>query len=275
MCVKIAMGAILLLASCLVAGQAIGSSQYWREGKLTKEDRVVSIAANEPRPLRQAVESLSEEYGWIIDYEDPVFSDTDSVSKDDAKWAETHPGRHARLPRGGMFESRFSGPAKNAQFSDEERGLVLRKVVSDFNESSYPGKFTVVPGTKGRFAVVGKSTTTSTDLPLFDTIVTLPADNGSALSTIDEITKQVSKLRGISVHIASVPLNRLIQTQVHPSREPASARRLLQYVIDATGITVSWELLYDIDTQAYYLSLKPLLRATTDRLGVRVLRVAP
>ena len=32
-----------------------------------------TLTANDPRPLMQAVEAISQEYGWIVDFEDPLY----------------------------------------------------------------------------------------------------------------------------------------------------------------------------------------------------------
>ena len=49
------------------------------------------VSANDPRPLAQAVKALSEEYAWVIDFEDPpYYGDSDLV--DDTAYRSTPGG---------------------------------------------------------------------------------------------------------------------------------------------------------------------------------------
>src|ERR1700675_3234621 len=110
------------------------------------------VKSESPPPPPQAVESLSEEYGWVIDYEDPIYSDAETLDRTEPLWVASHPGGRQRLVAGHRFESEFPEVSKIG-FSASEEKSVLQKVVADFNKSGNPGQFTLVDEGAGRFAI--------------------------------------------------------------------------------------------------------------------------
>jgi len=113
------------------------------------------LTANDPRPLLQAVEGISEEYGWIVDFEDPLYgSRFDLLDCADPAWRASHPEeRGALCVSGGLSESSFPEPSSiSAAHAEDE---LLRKLVSDYDSSGNPGKFAVLQEPDGRYAVIG------------------------------------------------------------------------------------------------------------------------
>jgi len=152
---------VIIMQSPLLRAQRVESGTgYWYDGTVRHKGSTAKVMSNEPRPLRQAVESLSEEYGWIVDYEDPIYSDAEAVDRTEPLWVASHPGVRRRLVVGGKFESEFPEVATTGSSVPEEKG-VLQKVVADFNNSGNPGQFTLVDEGAGRFAVVGQTKGTS------------------------------------------------------------------------------------------------------------------
>src|SRR5215475_1915416 len=68
----------------------------------------VTIIANGPRPLEQAVNRLSDEYGWTIDYEDPPYGPSDVVDATAPQWRAQNPtAKGVVVVRSGEFQSHF------------------------------------------------------------------------------------------------------------------------------------------------------------------------
>jgi hypothetical protein len=115
-----------------------------------------TLTSNDPRPLTQAIETISQEYGWIVDFEDPPYrSHFDLVDATDPKWRATHPNEKGAMRiSGGLFQSSFPEPST---ISDNAEEQVLQKLVADYNSSGNPGKFVVRKQAEDRYAVIGAS----------------------------------------------------------------------------------------------------------------------
>jgi hypothetical protein len=88
----------------------------------------VTLEANSPRPLQQAVDALVKEYGWIIDYEDPpYFSRRDAVDATAAAWRAEHSNaKGVTRINGGPFHARYAEDADPNDAAREERVLDSR-----------------------------------------------------------------------------------------------------------------------------------------------------
>jgi len=58
---------------------------------IERKDEQVSVLANNPRPLDQAVVAIRREYGLIVAYEDPPYDSQDLVDDTDPGWRVAHP----------------------------------------------------------------------------------------------------------------------------------------------------------------------------------------
>ncbi len=135
---------IMMIQTPLLHAQRVeNASGYWDDGIVMHNGNTTKVMANDPRPLQRAVESLSEEYGWLVDYEDPIYSDFEAVDRTDPRWVASHPGVRRRLVGGHKFESEFPEIPKTGLSTTGEKSA-LEKVVADFNKSGNPGQFMLV-----------------------------------------------------------------------------------------------------------------------------------
>lgn len=261
---------IMMQLPLLRAQQIESGTGYWYDGIVTHKGSTAKVMSNEPRPLHRAVESLSEEYGWIVDYEDPVYSDAEAVERTEPLWVASHPGIRQRLVAGRRFESEFPEVAKIGSSVTEEKS-VLQKVVADFNKSGNPGQFTLVDEGAGRFAIVGQANGTARTI--LDTPITVNIAQLNGSFALDAICQALTSSSGIKVIMATYPLNLFVQTvfTLRASNQPA--REVLWNVVDATQQKVEWTLLYDIDDNAYYLNLRGVAKATANTPGGKSLEL--
>jgi hypothetical protein len=231
--------------------------------------------ADDPRPLLQAVTAVSEEYGWVVDFEDPPYeSDADLVDDTAPQWRARHPGEKGfRIVAGGAFQSNYSEKPNTATSPVEER-LVLNKIVSDYNASGNPGKFVVRKQSDGSYAVVGNSVkddngNSKSVSSVLDTPISIPSGRRDVLTTIGLILDAVSSSSGIKILAATMPMNVLIHSQVTIGGENVSARNLLLEALAGTKRTTVWQLLYDADNQTYYLNIIFAKIAQYDTSGKR------
>ncbi len=231
--------------------------------------------ANDPRPLLQAVTAVSEEYGWVVDFEDPPYeSDADLVDDTAPQWRARHPGeKGVRIVAGGSFQSNYAEKPNTATSSVEEQ-LVLNKIVSDYNASGNPGKFVVRKQSDGSYAVLGNSVKDDkgNDMSvssILDTPISITSGRRDALTTIELVLDTLSSNSGVKVLLGTMPINVLIQSQVTIGGENISARNLLLQTLTGTKRTTVWQLLYDADSQTYYLSVLFAQIAQYDNSGKR------
>jgi hypothetical protein len=168
----------VLLPAFLVA-QAPTKPSFMNAANVQHNGTVTTVTANDPRPLMQAVEAVSQEYGWLVDYEDPPYvSHFDLVDDTDPKWRESHPnGKSVTRVSGGLFEVSLPEPSSIATGDAAEQ--VLRALVTGYNSSGNPGKFVVRKEAGGRYTVIGVSRRDETKRdepvkPLLDTLITVP-----------------------------------------------------------------------------------------------------
>jgi hypothetical protein len=81
-----------LVTSAQVSSPASPSeSAPMRFGLITHDGASVKVETNDARPLAQAVVASRREYGWLVDYEDPLYSKDDLVDARTADFMQLHP----------------------------------------------------------------------------------------------------------------------------------------------------------------------------------------
>jgi len=244
-----------------------------KDGKVEHKQGSATVTANTARPLAQAIAALREEYGWVLDYEDPPYTnEPDLVDAADPQWRATHPNaRAAHRIAGGFFQSQYSEDAGIETPAGEE--AVLRKIVSEYNSSGNPGKFSVRVEGPGRFAIVGSSAKDAVgqdrNAPaVLDTRISLPGQTGNGLDALNAILAQLSSKSGKTVVAGMIPAALLSQSNVTIGGENRSARDLLIQTFDGTGRPLHWRLLFDpINENTFVLNVAVAERAIVDTYG--------
>jgi hypothetical protein len=212
----------------------------------------VSVKANDPRPLDQAITGMNQHEGWLVDYEDPPWGAGDLVDDTDLAWRAAHPAaKGVTRVGGGPFVSNFSlGGDMSIGSADEEQ--ILDKVIADYHSSGNPGRFELKRENAERFAVVGIGP--GGDMPVFDTLITIPVQERTVVDTIVLISRAISQKSGEKIELGTAPTNLVMQTRCRVGGEARPAREILSEVADATRYPLVWKLLYDGDTSTYFLN---------------------
>src|SRR5256885_12438357 len=119
-------------------------SRYMERAEVRRLTDSISVTANDARPLAQTVTALSEEFAWVIDFEDPpYYSKYDLVDDTASQWRAAHPSaKGVTVIAGDTFQTQFpESPNATSSLPGEEH--ILDKVVSDYNASTNPGRFSV------------------------------------------------------------------------------------------------------------------------------------
>jgi hypothetical protein len=241
-------------------------------GEVRHKKGLATVVANDPRSLAQAVSAVREEYGWVVDFEDPPYtSDADLVDITNPQWRATHPGgRVVKVPAGGAFQCDFAeGVDMNNHAS---RMGVLRKLVAEYNRSPNPGKFEVRDDGDGRYTIVGVAAKNharqdESVSPILDTIISIPVQQRSAFETLELIAKTLSSKTGTQVSLVQAPISLLRQSQVTVGGENLSARALVTQTLDATKRPLVWDLLYESNFPLYGFNIGVARQNQVDTFG--------
>jgi len=241
---------------------------YFENGLIRHLSNSAAVTANDPRPLAQALRALSDEYGWAIDFEDPpYYSKSDLVDDTAPEWRATHQNeKGVTVISGRAFQSQF--PENPAGLSLAEEEHVLDTVVSDYNKSGNPGRFSVVNEGDGRFAVVGTHVNDDNGLEravssILDTSVSVPTETRIASKMVSAVLNELSAKTQRKIVQGTMPLNVMLQSKVTVGGQNIPARALLAQTLSALEVKLYWHLYYDADTKLYVLNLLPVRKANT------------
>jgi hypothetical protein len=235
------------------------------------------VKANDPRPLLQAIAAIREEYGLVINYEDPPFdSEFDLVDDTDPNWRASHPrSKGVWRVAGGAFQSDYPEAATSVP-SSRQLGNLLNKVVTDYNRSGNPGMFVVRMESASRYSIIGVSKRDSKGNPqqvtsLLDTPITLPSERRTAVETLLLILTTVSATSGVKLLPLMVPTNAMQATDVTVGGTNVPARALLLRTLGAANArrTLMWDMIFDPDpnTNAYLFSVQVAVQNSVDAAG--------
>lgn len=223
-------------------------------------------------PLLQAITAVREEYGWVVDYEDPPYSGKhDVMDMTNPKYRATHPNASVVLgPAAGAFQSTYRA-TPNMWSSPTAEQKLLEEVVSDYNQSGNPGNFTVRELPDGSFDVVGTSIHDDSGgdvpiKPILDTPISIPRVARSYYKTLQAILTALPVKTGLGVG----PTNLLMGGAIKVGGTDVPARNLLMQMIGTWGPAKwVWSLRYNVNDRVYFLNLELASRAEYDSAGQR------
>jgi hypothetical protein len=219
-----------------------------------------TVEANSARPMFQAITAFREEYGLRINFEDPpYFSQFDLVQDGTSPhiiWGVV----------GGAFQSDYPETAA-IRSSASEQLTALQIIVTNYNQSSLPGKFEVRQDPDGSFTVVGIGLRDNAGnveyiSPYLDT--QLPA--GSLLQAPYALLSALTAKTGTQVVPSGIsPL--AFPGQISIGGNNLRARDILAQICASASKTVQWDLRYDPTARRYILDVVPVVRAQYDTFG--------
>jgi hypothetical protein len=281
------MTALSIVVALLCPGASIAQHQGYLEysrnfleyAKVQRADGLVTCVANSSRPLNQALDAISEEYGWSVDYEDPPYqSSLELIDVTSPVWRAAHPTSESRALgiRGGAFRTTYPESPATAT-SAEQRLIVLRQIVADYNASGNPGQFAVREFAGGRLGIVGTSVKdeSGNQIPtpsVLDTPVTVRGGSMNLGEAVDIILEALNVKTATKLG-ASLPTNLMFQTQVKLPEGEMPARDALHQVLAQAKGKLYWRLLYGPGRQAYGFNVLIARRVQYDTFGTRHLEL--
>ena len=247
---------------------------YKEQGQVHHNKSSATVAAYSPRPLEQAITAVREEYGWLVNYEDPPYrSNFDLIDNPFIPPEVRRAGQRFTLVSGGAFQSTY--PESSDMWSSKNaEEQTLKKIVSDYNEGRNPGKFVVRKESDGSYSIVGNYSEDDNGNeiptpPIMDTSVSIQPGTYVADEAFKLIAARLTASSGNTV-LVDGPLNALIQSRVTVGGANVPARSLmLQLVAGVKSVRLVWDLQYAADTPGYVLHLLIAQRAHYDSFGQR------
>jgi hypothetical protein len=238
-------------------------------GKIVHNAGSATVQANDSRALAQAVVAIRQEYGWLVDYEDPIYSGSELV---DARtlykdWFLAHPELKSGLvAAGGPFVSTYAESFDPAKSTDADRAAVLMQVLSDYAKSGYAGHFVLQQLGPRRLAVIGQNSGNS----ILSTTISIDFDHTPAFEALENMLHIVGTKTGYRVGLGFVPNNPLMQCIVTSSFRDKTARFILQSVLDSCSLPLTWQALHGgVHNSFYLVNLDSAVRVFTDVEGNR------
>ena len=211
-----------------------------------------SVVVSDPRPVAAAIEEIEKLSGRPITYEDPPILNKDYMMP-------MVEGGDPRLLVPSGRSLRFTLPA---DASAEQKVAAAQSMVGNYNASHGAATFSV--SQDGLTHVVPRQTMDASGrlmpvTPVLDTRITVAAKPRSAMELLGEICQAVSRISGQPVGIGTVPTNALLQQKIEIGANNEPARQVLEKLIVANRLSLSWRLLYDPGLKTYYLNI-PVIR---------------
>jgi hypothetical protein len=243
-------------------------------GKIIHSGQHAVVNANDARPLAQAVVALRQEYGWKIDYEDPIYAASELIPVPivDPDMLATHPNaKRALRPSGGAFSSTYPEDLSSGMNTDQQRRDIFEHLLADYAKSGNPGHFELRLTASGRFDVIGNS---DSEAALLDKKLSLIMD-GVAYVEIEKLLRLVQQQTGHKVGLGFAPINALMHCTVSRSFSAESARVILLETLGTCHLNVVWQFLYDAGLDLYLLNLEGVAMAYHDLNGNHMLVPVP
>lgn len=268
--------ALVVLVSGLATAQSTQSPEFLDRAYIRHSGTEVTVVANDPIPLLQAVYALRLEYGWQVNWESaPGYSHFDLVDATNPKWRAAHPGeKGVTRPAGGLFSGAFPEP-KEASDPNAQRDALAR-LIDEYNATDNPGKYVVRLDSDGQLTVIGTRVRDETGAlqdiqPLLDARVTLPKLPRNVEDTIQSILNALQSVTGQKVLFAVVSHSLFVNTQVTMGGEKIPARDLLKQALAGTKRALQYDLCLNSDVPVWLLNVSPTMREEDDGKGAKKL----
>ena len=225
-------------------------------------DGSARLTVNDPRPMEKTITGVGQEYGIVIDYEDPIYQASALIDDTDPQWRLDHPtAKPVTRPWGGFFSTSYP----DALAMPDKQQELLDKIQTDYNTNRVSGRFRLVNEATSRFAMVPDSRT-----PL-DLSVQLSAGKRNLAEAVFALANAISASSGAKVVVGTFPLGISRQCAYTDDGKPGIARDKLAGMLSSSPVPLIYRLLYDADSAQYFLNYAVARQVWTNANGDRIL----
>jgi len=135
---------------------------------------------------------------------------------------------------------------------------IIPAVVDAYNGSGNPGRFELRTTVQGSFDIAPTAAGDGPQKPILDTLMSFDTtDTDSAPESLNKFCEELTRTSGQRVVLSLPPsANRILQARIQQHSQNQSAREILREMYKQVGSTDRWGLLYDADTNRYYLQFR-------------------
>ena len=230
---------------------------HYHQPQMNETESWLEIAANDPRPLDNVLSALAHQHGWHVNYEDPKYARADTVDNTAPSWLEGHPnGPRAYAVAGGAFFVKI--PIDG--YMPDDPTQILPSLVEAYNRSGNPGRFALHTINRGSFDIVPTAAADGPQTPVLDTVMSFDAtDSVTASVSLRSFCEKLSRVSGQTVIFGGTGLPMSgpadeIGIKQHSLSQPA--REILRQLLQQVGSTYCWRLLYDTDSDRFWLRMR-------------------
>jgi hypothetical protein len=263
----------LFFAVSVAAGQEAAPRHDFKAAAFQQNNGLVTVSCSMPDVLQETLRAVRLRYGWVVNFEKPAyFSTYDLVDDTDPEWRSKHPqAKGVTRSAGELFSAIYPEVADISPFSAEEE-RILSALLSQYNSSGNPGKFSLRRSGDGTYSVIGVAVRDAHGAvvslpPLLESRISLPMQQRTVEASVRLILAGLSTVSGKKVIAVSLPTNILQNVTSTIGGENVPARDLLIEALRATGRPLIWELGYDPDPQIYLMRIEVAMQSTSDVPG--------
>lgn len=220
--------------------------QVTQEGESTL---VISIGSY--FPIKEVINYLNRDYGWLISFEDPVYPESQLVDIAIPSWKNSHPGQRGfYAPRWTEAHLRIPKPSGRPG----ERGRILAELVEQYNRLDREDKFSVRNLSETRNTIIGSVHGAEV---LAHAWVAPDGQQRNGSVEIQTLTEQCSISMPFRLVGGTVNPNALGHTTVPPRTNAISCRDALEALTERIGDNLVYSVLEDITGQRVVVNIIP------------------
>ena len=242
----------------------------------TADNGSVLLKIDSARPVERAVRTLQTRYGYVITYEDAQYTNGDDLQDVSAivvrNYSSYAPGTAPKVivPKGGKLTLRLPD---SLNVGSQDLNAILLQLVRAQAASPRGGHFRVEQAGEV-FHVIPTEVQDihgawQPQKPVLDYPITVQKNaDSNVMDMLQAICRALNDASRQHVLLGSVPMNLLLQHRGDLEANAETARSVLVRANVITKSRLSWSLLYDVESQAYFLNLSVMQTPSQPKLSL-------
>ncbi|HEY0795464.1 MAG TPA: hypothetical protein VGD64_06760 [Acidisarcina sp.] len=246
----------LLLTTTLGAEAQIKQTPYLSNGELTHTGKTIKLTVSSPRPMEQAVSTIRQEYGLILDYEEGA----------PPKSRKPRSAPYGPDPRGGAYIIRIP-ELPSTDLKEEIR--FLNRMLREFAKQGLRG-FSIFPAPNHGLTIAPSRKSQR----FLDTPIAIERRKRTFNETIETILSELSRDTGPEIGRGGI-VTGIDQANVLVGGPiPTPAREFLAQALDAVASEQFWILNWDPGMNAYGIAIQTVVSRGQVALQLTLVRAS-
>ncbi len=229
----------------------------------------ILIEVQSRRPLEDTLQRLCQEYGWLVDFEEIVYTDDELIDVSAPAWRKTHPRQRGAMDPP-LQRAKFTLPA--TLFGEDATGKAIEALLIQYNEQFSQQRYEFQKLGKLRFVVYGVRSAGVADALNAVAIVPPTQNRLSASSDLDRVVQICSANNRLPIVLGNIPINGLTTHLIAPSARKITCREAIDRIANAVSPNLTYRLAYEATNRQLFLSITSQGIYETSQDGRRTLR---